>query len=465
MKTFLSCLLLNCVCALLFSQNTAEKSISITKIYKDEQGNTSSESIQKKGKAAEDFDVEKYINDNKKENTSLTIRVENGPDDITIRQIGDNNNACVGFNNNWKRAKSWSNDAIEDLNPEKGFLGVEEDNDEEEDEKGVVIRVQRKGAAAEAGLQTNDLLISIDNQNLNQWSDLTKYMSSTKSGQKVNIIYSRDGKTAETTAILKQNKVYNYVNDAMESLENINVNVNYNNQIKEACIGIYSSAYKKGDIKGAIINGFTTESAARDASIEEGDIITEIQGVKVDGFQSVWNVIAKYKPEDKVEVTYIHDNQTKTIVANLKSCKDRSSRVTIDSNEPRSFTAWNWGENEEKKFDRKRIITIRKSEGDADGEKMNVAPPIENDRKLVVENFKAFPSPTTGPITLVFKAAAVPTIVSMYEMGGKQLFREELNAFNGDYQQEFDLSAFAKGAVMIRLEQGAQFFTEQILVN
>jgi membrane-associated protease RseP (regulator of RpoE activity) len=466
MKTLLFTCLLNFVCVVIFAQTNPEKTINITKISFDEKGNKSSESISKKGAAAEAFDVEKYISDNKKEGVSLNIRIENGPNDVIVRQIGDSNNMSSRGNcnnNNWSRVKSWSNEAVENINPDKGFLGVEEDGREDEDEEGVVVRVQRKGAAAEAGLKTNDIILSIDDVKLNAWEDLTDFMSGTKSGQKVKIIYQRDSKTETTDATLKQNKVYNYLNDAVETIENFNVNVNYDNQTKEACLGVYSSAYRDGDAKGAIINGFTEASAAKEATMQEGDVITQIQGVSVDGFQSVWNVIAKYKPEDKVEVIFLRDNQAKTIVANLKSCKDRSSTVTINTNKPRSFTTWNWGENEEKKFNRKQVITIRKSEGDS--EKIDIAQTAPTDRKLNIENFKAYPSPTTGPITLEFKAEAVPTIVSMYEMSGKQLFREELNAFNGDYRQEFDLSAFAKGSVVIRVEQGEKIFTEQILVN
>jgi membrane-associated protease RseP (regulator of RpoE activity) len=464
MKTVCFTLLLNFFCVCVFAQSSPEKTINITKIYVDEKGNKSSESISKKGAAAEAFDVEKYISENKKEGVSLNIRIENGPDDVIIRQIGDSKMASKGdCNNNWNRVRSWSNDAVENLDPEKGFLGVEPNGGDDEDDEGVVVRVQRKGAAAEAGLKTNDVILSMDEVKLNAWEDLTDFMSSTKSGQEVKIIYLRDNKTVETKVVLKQNKVYNYVNDAVETLGNSNINVNYNNQTKEACIGIYSSAYTEGVTRGAIITGFTETSAAKEAKLMEGDVIVQIQGVPVEGFQSVWNVIAKFKPEDKVEVVYLRDNQSNTIVANLKSCKDRSSTVTINSGKPRSFTTWNWGENEEKKFDRKRVITIRKSEGDS--EKIDIAQPAATDRKLMVENFKAYPSPTTGPMTLEFKAEAVPTIVSMYELSGKQLFREELNAFNGDYQQEFDLSAFAKGAVMIRIDQGEKIFTEQILVN
>ena len=50
-------------------------------------------------------------------------------------------------------------------------------------------------------------------------------------------------------------------------------------------------------------------------------------------------------------------------------------------------------------------------------------------------------------------------------MSGKQLFREELNAFNGDYNQQFDLTAYAKGTIIIHVQQGEKVYTEQIIVN
>ena len=50
-------------------------------------------------------------------------------------------------------------------------------------------------------------------------------------------------------------------------------------------------------------------------------------------------------------------------------------------------------------------------------------------------------------------------------MGGRQLFREELNAFSGRYEQQFDLSAHAKGAVLVVVQQGEKAFSEQIVVN
>jgi hypothetical protein len=90
---------------------------------------------------------------------------------------------------------------------------------------------------------------------------------------------------------------------------------------------------------------------------------------------------------------------------------------------------------------------------------------VATDRSLSLESFQAYPNPTQGQVTIAFRAPAVPTVVSLFDLAGRQLFREELNAFNGDYVQQFDLSEYAKGNILIQVLQGNKIFTEQIIVN
>lgn len=68
-------------------------------------------------------------------------------------------------------------------------------------------------------------------------------------------------------------------------------------------------------------------------------------------------------------------------------------------------------------------------------------------------------------MTVEFHGAPVATIVSLLDMRGRQIFREELNMFNGEYKQPFDLSEYAKGTVIILVQQGEKSFTEQVVIN
>jgi hypothetical protein len=160
-----------------------------------------------------------------------------------------------------------------------------------------------------------------------------------------------------------------------------------------------------------------------------------------------------------------------SIDATLKACKDNSNKIILNEtngkgdNQNRQFFIWNWGTNEQNRIREHHVITIHKGEGD--GEKVNAAPNnnVATDRALKLDAFKVFPNPTQGQITVEFRAPAVPTIVALFDASGRQLFREELNSFNGDYMQQFDLSEYAKGNILVQVLQGNKVFSDQIIVN
>jgi hypothetical protein len=84
---------------------------------------------------------------------------------------------------------------------------------------------------------------------------------------------------------------------------------------------------------------------------------------------------------------------------------------------------------------------------------------------LEVRKFLAFPNPSGGPITISFEATPAPTIVTIFDTAGRQLFREELNSFSGTYSQQFDLSAYAKGKVIVQVQQADKVFHESLVLQ
>lgn len=203
-----------------------------------------------------------------------------------------------------------------------------------------------------------------------------------------------------------------------------------------------------------------------------GDVITAVNGVRVQGPDELWDQIAKYQPGDKVSVDFLRENQTRQIEAALNACQDNGSRVKLldlnkneTGNSQREFFLWNWNEKDQNRMREQRVITIhRGAEGDAPQVLTPETKPAA-DRSLKLEGFRAYPNPSQGQITVEFHSEPLPTIVSLLDMSGRQLFREELNAFSGDYFQQFDLSEYAKGTILIHVLQGDKVFTEQIIVN
>ena len=81
------------------------------------------------------------------------------------------------------------------------------------------------------------------------------------------------------------------------------------------------------DAKGAKLTEIMPESAAAKAGFKEGDIITAVDGKKVDGPESLSEQIKAKKPEQEAEITYIRDNKTKKMKVKLGAGKEASPNV------------------------------------------------------------------------------------------------------------------------------------------
>ncbi len=76
---------------------------------------------------------------------------------------------------------------------------------------------------------------------------------------------------------------------------------------------------------GAKIQEITNGSAADDAGLEQGDVITRIDDHLVNGSDSLVATVRSYRPGDQVEVTYERDGETDTTTLTLGSDADTSS--------------------------------------------------------------------------------------------------------------------------------------------
>ncbi|MFV0470063.1 MAG: Do family serine endopeptidase [Dysgonomonas sp.] len=71
--------------------------------------------------------------------------------------------------------------------------------------------------------------------------------------------------------------------------------------------------------EGVYIKDFAERSPAKEAGIEKGDVITSINDVKVKGISELQEQVNRFRPGDKVKVTYLRGNATKTANIILKN--------------------------------------------------------------------------------------------------------------------------------------------------
>ena len=70
---------------------------------------------------------------------------------------------------------------------------------------------------------------------------------------------------------------------------------------------------------GALVREVTAGSAAEQAGIEAGDVITQVDDLRITGTDSLVATIRSYRPGDSVTVTYLRDGDSSTATVELDS--------------------------------------------------------------------------------------------------------------------------------------------------
>ena len=94
----------------------------------------------------------------------------------------------------------------------------------------------------------------------------------------------------------------------------------------EAVKSQYETDFKAD--KGVYIVQIYTNSPAANAGLQEGDIITSINGTEVEDMSGVKKELVKYRPGDTIKVTYERDKQSKTVEMTL-AAQSESNQKTL----------------------------------------------------------------------------------------------------------------------------------------
>ncbi|MFQ7039422.1 MAG: PDZ domain-containing protein [Barnesiella sp.] len=71
--------------------------------------------------------------------------------------------------------------------------------------------------------------------------------------------------------------------------------------------------------EGIYVGEVYNRSAAMEAGIKEGDIITAVNGVKIKNAATMQEQMSRYRPGDKIKVTILRNNQNKELALTLKN--------------------------------------------------------------------------------------------------------------------------------------------------
>ena len=239
--------------------------------------------------------------------------------------------------------------------------------------------------------------------------------------------------------------------------------------------------------EGVTILDIIEDSGAEAAGLLKDDIITAVNGLEVSSIHDVLDVLKPYEGGETVAIDYLRNNQHAQVNATLKTCANKMKIKHFESHGTNDFEfdeEMNWVyENEEEEGNEiKRTIIIKKKTAETAPEAPEAkSNPTTKDEvagidtpggiieasisDLELQDFSLYPNPTEGVLNLAFESDAVPTTVKIVDISGKEVYKEELNNFNGTYKKEINLTEVPKGALMLTVTQDDKIFADKVMVQ
>lgn len=192
-----------------------------------------------------------------------------------------------------------------------GVLG----SDATGDEAGAVIEeVQPGSAAAAAGLETGDVVLSIDGTRVTGIADLAAQVRSFRPDDTVTLQVVRNGEEVELDVTLGT------ADEATTSEEGEAPAPGGDGAPVEgdAALGIMGGD-ATGDVTGAVVAQVQPGSAAAEAGLQPGDVIVSIDGVGVNGIAELAEQIGGHEPGDEVTLGVVRAGAQGEVAVTLGS--------------------------------------------------------------------------------------------------------------------------------------------------
>lgn len=243
--------------------------------------------------------------------------------DVTIVQKDMRNRGSDNFlyapGNDHMNMELFRNDF--DNSEPHAFLGVLTDKTDE----GVKITQVVKGSAAEkAGLQTGDVITKVNDHEVNSPDELSDAVTAHKPGDEVKVYYLRDNKKQDVEAKLGESKqvrktfsfrgnpgMNNDFNFKMPDMNQVpgmdNRNFNFFYNTDKPKLGVKIEDTENG--KGVKVLDVEQGSAADKAGIKKDDVITEVNGEKIEDVNDARQQLHETSDGENLKVKATRDNK------------------------------------------------------------------------------------------------------------------------------------------------------------
>ena len=203
-----------------------------------------------------------------------------------------------------------------EVTPNKAFLGVLFDPEKSADNAIVLLDVVPNSGAADAGLQTDDQLVSINGKAIENYESLKEVLGGKQIGDKLTIVYLRDGVQKTGVAEMKAKpgaeewaKYEKKWEDEKAAHKHAEFKKEYEAKMKRGFLGIIADD-EAADSEGVLLEDVVENSGAAKAGLQAGDLITKVNGTAVSKLMDMAPFLKNAAPGDKIDLTYVRDGKT-----------------------------------------------------------------------------------------------------------------------------------------------------------
>ncbi len=193
----------------------------------------------------------------------------------------------------------------------RGFLGINIVNvdadraaafDLKAQEGAFVESVETGKPAEKAGVRPGDTIVKVDSVPVKDTRDLIGYVSSKTPGSKVQLGLVRDGKDTTVTATLAERKDEPADEGETDNLASDDTPGKIGMTVQELTPQLRQMQRVKTGVEGLLVVRVKEVSPAADAQIQEGDVITSVNGEKVTTTDEFGKIVGKARKGDYLKL-------------------------------------------------------------------------------------------------------------------------------------------------------------------
>ena len=355
--------------------------------------------------------------------------------------------------------------------------------------------------AAQAGLQENDVITMIDGDEVGSFGDLAEKIGAHAPGDEVELTYWRDGKKDKMKVTLAEHS-----GDDMSF--NFEMPEGADFQWNEDGVGAWSmgdqaflgvNGEDAEDNAGARVTGVVEGTNAESMGIQEGDVITALNGSKVNGFSELAEMIGEMEPGAAVAVEVERDGKKTTLNGVLGEQEgmnwieapdlpeapmspvaplppNGNSFYRIPQSRMESDQMRREMDELRREMDRLRqdlrggvtremtvvIGTVELSKEETDVLKNKGVTGLE--ANMALPALKCFPNPSEGNFHLQFEVPERGDLnVDIHDSNGERVYHETITGFKGHYDRTLDLSDRADGTYFLVIGQNGKALARKLV--